>query len=136
MSEEMINELRCVICKVTNPVALIVEDNPNDVYFLSLELAKFNVSSVVANTAADAVAKLKEKNFSICLLDLKLPDSTNNPVELVESLVRANPRVPIAIVTGSLDDKALRQILETKVLAVWLKPVTKQQLEGVFPHES
>lgn len=120
----------------SKPAVLIVEDDLSDVLFLELELRKFGVETTTVKTVSDAKSKLSEQAFSLCLLDLNLPDSPPNPVDLVDALTKSNPLTPIAIVTGSLEDVALRQVLEKKVLAVWLKPVTYDQLAGVFTHES
>jgi CheY-like chemotaxis protein len=136
VSQEAIQQLREAIAKIAHPCVLIVEDDDNDLFFLFPRLSEFKVETVAVKTATEAISKLKEKTFSLCLLDLKLPDAPPDPVALVDRVMSANPQVPVAIVTGSLQDESLRQVLEKKVIAVWLKPVTRDQLEGLFLHEN
>jgi two-component system response regulator PilR (NtrC family) len=134
MSQEALAKLREVMKHITQPSVLIVEDDPNDVFLLQNALDQFGVVSTQVRHAEEAKALLRQRSYTLCLLDLKLPDASD-PVELVNSLTKINPLTPVAVVTGSLHDETLRQILEQKVLAVWLKPITVEKLRDVFDHE-
>jgi two-component system response regulator PilR (NtrC family) len=134
MSQEALTKLREVMKNIAQPSVLIVEDDPNDVLLLQNALDRFGVVSTQVRHAEEAKALLRQRSYTLCLLDLKLPDASD-PVELVNSLTKINPLTPVAVVTGSLHDETLRQILEQKVLAVWLKPITVEKLRDVFDHE-
>jgi two-component system, NtrC family, response regulator PilR len=134
MSQEALAKLREVMKNIVQPSVLVVEDDPNDVLLLQNALDRFGVVSTQVRHAEEAKALLRQRSYTLCLLDLKLPDASD-PVELVNSLTKINPLTPVAVVTGSLHDETLRQILEQKVLAVWLKPITVEKLRDVFDHE-
>jgi sigma-B regulation protein RsbU (phosphoserine phosphatase) len=86
---------------------LLIEDNPDDVYFLRLMLQ--NVAGVhfelhpVTNLAA-GLARLAEGNIEVVLVDLLLPDSSG--METFHA-VKAHARdIPVIILSGT-DDETL-----------------------------
>lgn len=129
-----LDELREVVQRLLKRRILVVEDDPNDALLTMSTIEKLGdlaVEGVRVETAAEAVKCLKENYYSICLLDLRLPDS-DDPVELVDRIRSANPRVPIGILTGDSRIEELRTILRKHVAAVLPKPITEGQLRGVF----
>jgi phosphoserine phosphatase RsbU/P len=86
---------------------LLVEDNPDDVFFLHAALEKVTrihfELEIVPNLAA-SVERLATGNIDVVLLDLTLPDSTGlDTFKAVKSQARD---VPIIILSG-VDDDAL-----------------------------
>lgn len=84
--------------------ALIVEDNPGDMFLLeeTLRMTKLPFENILkARTAADAVKVLNEQPVSVILLDLSLPDSSGfNSYESVNAYAGA---IPIIVLTGLTD---------------------------------
>src|SRR5580658_8245944 len=84
---------------------LLIEDNPDDVYFLRLMLQK--VAGVhfelhpVTNLAA-GLARLAEGNIQVVLVDLSLPDSTG--METFNAVKARARDIPVIILSGTDDE--------------------------------
>jgi len=92
---------------------LLVEDSAVDRRIVERLLARcpqaveFAVES--AGSLSAAAECLGSREYDIMLLDLKLPDSRG--IETVRSVISANPRLPIVVLTGCDDE-------ETGLLAI------------------
>jgi two-component system sensor histidine kinase UhpB len=84
--------------------ALIVEDNPGDLFLLeeTLRMTRLPFDSILkATSAAAAIDILRQRRISIVLLDLSLPDSSGfNSYEQVNGYASA---IPIIVLTGLAD---------------------------------
>ena len=68
---------------MTNPRALIVDDEPDLCELLSLTLARMGVDSSSVHDVASARRELQGKQqYALCLTDLRLPDGDG--IELLE----------------------------------------------------
>ncbi|MEP7231807.1 MAG: PAS domain S-box protein [Ginsengibacter sp.] len=85
---------------------IIIESNINDQLLLKefLQSTNLDIHNIeVAFSLGEGIQLLKEKFFSLLLLDLFLPDS--NGLESYRSLLRLNPRIPVIILSGLSDTK-------------------------------
>ncbi len=95
---------------------LLVEDNGDDAEFLRLCLARSDSHSIDITRAemlADAVTALRESRFDVVLLDLHLPDGSGS--DCVEQIQRADPLVPIVVLSGRGDEDYAVEILNRGV---------------------
>ncbi len=95
---------------------LLVEDDADDAEFLKQSLVRSDrrpVDITRADRIADAVTELKEGRFDVVLLDLHLPDATGG--ECVESVQRADPHIPIVVLSGQGDEDYAVEILNRGV---------------------
>lgn len=134
--DDSIARLREVVQRLLERRILVVEDDPDDAYHAMNVIEKCKDIGLIGErvpTAAMAVEKLKNFRYTLCLLDLKLPDS-GSPLELCKQIKEANPDVPIGVLTGTLRNHTseLESIIREYVAAVLLKPITTEQLRGVF----
>ena len=86
---------------------LLVEDNPDDVFFLSNTLSRVTATHFHLETAPDLAAsiqRLAAGDIDLVILDLTLPDSTG--LESFHGLKEHAGNVPIIILSG-LDDETL-----------------------------
>lgn len=88
---------------MTQPLALIVDDEPDILELLDITLSRMKIDSKSAPDLATAKKLLKEHTFDICLTDLQLPDG--NGLELVEHIQKKSPNLPTAVITayGSME---------------------------------
>jgi DNA-binding NarL/FixJ family response regulator len=106
---------------------LLVEDNPDDVYFLRTELADVDAGAVRLAHAvrlSGALQRLREERFDVVLLDFFLPDSRG-----LDTLLRVRehaPDLPVVIMTGLEDEAVARRMLEAGAQGY----VVKGQLDG------
>jgi two-component system response regulator PilR (NtrC family) len=84
---------------MTNPRALIVDDEPDLCELLSLTLARMGVDSSSVHDVASARRELQGKQqYALCLTDLRLPDGDG--IELLEWIQAQKPDLPVAIITA------------------------------------
>jgi len=111
-------------------VILLVEDDPDDVFFVTeaFKLAAPNVTVRVARDGEEAIAYLLGKDARadrsvFVLLDLKLPRKSG--LEVIESF-RGKPGaapVPIIVLTSSQSDADIRRAYELGANSYLVKPV-------------
>lgn len=89
---------------MSNPKALIVDDEPDLRELLELTLSRMGVDVTTAEDLATARRKLAEQSFDFCLTDMRLPDG--NGLSLVKQVARDWPEMPIAMITafGKVED--------------------------------
>jgi len=109
---------------------LIVEDNEIETKSIVELLQHDDIEIDTAATGAEALAKLLDKPFDCCVLDLRLPDM--NGFELLEKL-QAEPtlnEIPIVVFTGKSLSTEEEQKLKLVAKSIVLKDV--QSPERLF----
>jgi two-component system response regulator PilR (NtrC family) len=91
---------------------------------VNLELEGFEVAE--AGTVAAARERLAEGGIAVVLLDMHI--GIEHGMSLLEELLAAQPRVPVAVVSGSTDLDTGEYARADAILA---KPFTIEQLTGV-----
>ncbi len=88
---------------MSQPLALIVDDEPDIRELLEITLSRMGIDSKSAEDLSNAKKLLKNNDFDICLTDLQLPDG--NGLELVEHIQKYSPSLPTAVITayGSME---------------------------------
>jgi len=85
---------------------LLFEDNPGDANLIEEmleEFADFPYELKNVETLKEGIKLLKEHQFNVILLDLRLPDSDG--IETFLDIHAMNSRIPIIILTGIHDEK-------------------------------
>jgi DNA-binding response OmpR family regulator len=82
-----------------NPLALVVEDDPDIREVVSEVLRDEGYDTIGVITVDDALAKLRSAKCDVVLLDLGLPGRTGD--ELLGEMTRANLDVPVVILSAS-----------------------------------
>ncbi|MEW6067314.1 MAG: response regulator [Nitrospirota bacterium] len=114
---------------VFTPNILIVDDDKGMCKTLSriLELDGYNVKT--ANTASDGIALIKKKNFTMAILDIKLPDI--NGVELLEIIKGINPDLNVIMMTAYASTENAIKALNKGADAFVTKPFDIEELKAV-----
>jgi len=88
---------------MTNPLALVVDDEEDLCTLMQLTLDRMGVDSLCAYNLAEAYELLDSARFDLCFTDLNLPDGDG--LELVDHLAKTQPDLPVAVITahGSTD---------------------------------
>jgi len=89
---------------MSNPRALVVDDEPDLRELLELTLSRMGVDVETAEDLADARKKLAGNVFDFCLTDMRLPDG--NGLSLIKQVSRDYAQMPIAMITayGKVED--------------------------------
>lgn len=86
-----------------NKPILIIDDEPDIRSLLSITLERMGHNTLCAANFNDALQQLSEKEFSLCLTDLKLPDGSG--IDIVKFIQDKKPHTPVIVITahGSMD---------------------------------
>jgi DNA-binding NarL/FixJ family response regulator len=108
--------------------ALLVEDNPDARAWLSNCLAEaFPLLSIhSAATFTEGMALISSRQFSLALLDLRLPDG--NGIDLIRTLRADNPQCQVVVATIYDDDKNLFAALKAGAHGYILKDQDKDKI--------
>lgn len=111
------------------PLALIVDDEPDIRELLALTLGRMDIKTVVAENYSQAIAKLKNHQFDICLTDMRLPDGDG--LELVAWIQKNTPRVPVAVITAHGNIETAVQALKLGAFDFVSKPLDLKNLRSI-----
>jgi two-component system response regulator PilR (NtrC family) len=82
----------------TEPVVLIVDDEPDLIELVSLTLGRMNLATASAGDLAGARVLLAAQRFALCLTDMRLPDGDG--LDLVAYIQERHPDTPVAVITA------------------------------------
>jgi PAS domain S-box-containing protein len=106
---------------------LVVEDNPPSQRFIKEILKNTNSEIFLAEKGEKALEVFKtEKDFSIILLDIKLPDKDG--VQIAREIRTFDTKVPIIATTAYAMENDKRTALENGFNAYLTKPINKHRL--------
>lgn len=77
---------------------LVVDDEPDILEMLELALGKMGLLVDKAETVQVALKKLRERHYSLCLTDMRLPDGDG--LQVVQHITQHNLDVPCAVITA------------------------------------
>lgn len=86
-----------------NPLALIVDDEPDIRELLEITLNRMHIDCCLAESVSQAHALLEKHRFALCLTDMNLPDGSG--IDLVQHIQKHHPQTPVAVITayGSME---------------------------------
>ncbi|WP_019584397.1 sigma-54 dependent transcriptional regulator [Thioalkalivibrio sp. ALE16] len=109
---------------------LVVDDEPDICELLEITLARMGLEATTATRLEPARALLAERDFDLCLTDMRLPDGDG--LELVRHIQCERPELPVAVITahGSVDTAV--QALKLGAFDFVSKPVDLKQLRELI----
>jgi len=111
---------------MSNPIALIVDDEPDIRELLDITLGRMNIDCMAAPDLGSARRLLSEQSFDLCLTDMRLPDGSG--IELVELIGKKLPQLPVAVITAHGNMESAVQALKAGAFDFVSKPVDLQIL--------
>jgi two-component system response regulator MprA len=89
---------------LTEPLVLVIDDEPGIVDFIEVGLREEGYAVVAAATAADGLRALRERSPAVVVLDVGLPDQDGFALL---ARIRAESDVPVVMLTarGDVDDR-------------------------------
>lgn len=116
----------------SEPVVLIVDDEPGMCWALSHILKGSGIASVATSSGQEAMRVARRRRFHLAFLDAKLPDADWR--ELARLIREANPGIPIVLVSGYFygDDPEVLQASEDGVINGFLsKPFLHEEVRAI-----
>ncbi|HVT36424.1 MAG TPA: sigma-54 dependent transcriptional regulator, partial [Nevskiaceae bacterium] len=107
--------------KPTAATALIVDDEADIRELVEITLSRMGLKTASAATLAEARTLLAEREFDLCITDMRLPDG--NGISLVGEIAREHPQMPVAMITAYGNAQAAVESLKAGAFDFVSKPV-------------
>ena len=114
---------------MNQPLALVIDDEPDICELLSLTLGRMDVKTTSAADVASAKALLSEQRFNICLTDMRLPDGDG--LELVAWMQTHAAGTPVAVITAHGNVETAVQALKLGAFDFISKPLDLGNLRTI-----
>jgi two-component system response regulator PilR (NtrC family) len=114
---------------MNQPVALVIDDEPDICELLTLTLGRMDISTETAGDVSTAKALLKRQDFDLCLTDMRLPDGDG--LELVQWMQAKSPNVPVAVITAHGNVETAVQALKLGAFDFISKPLDLGNLRNI-----
>ncbi len=88
---------------MSSPPILIIDDEADIRELLDITLSRMGLETLTAGTCAEARNIIEQRELSLCLTDMNLPDG--NGLSIIEFIQHHSPSTPVAVITayGSLE---------------------------------
>ena len=114
---------------MSQPLALVIDDEPDICELLTLTLGRMNIETESAPNVERAKAKLGKTRFDLCLTDMRLPDGDG--LEIVEWMQTNAPDVPVAVITAHGNVETAVQALKLGAFDFISKPLDLNNLRNI-----
>jgi two-component system response regulator PilR (NtrC family) len=111
---------------MTQPTALIVDDEPDICELLEITLIRMGINSHSVFDLTAAKKLLEEQSFNLCLSDMRLPDG--NGIDLVRHINATYPHLPVAMITAHGNMESAIEALKAGAFDFVSKPVDLDML--------
>ena len=111
------------------PLALVIDDEPDICELLKLTLGRMNISTETAADITSAKALLGSSQFDLCLTDMRLPDGDG--LELVSWMQNNASGVPVAVITAHGNVETAVQALKLGAFDFISKPLDLNNLRNI-----
>ncbi|HWQ37341.1 MAG TPA: sigma-54 dependent transcriptional regulator [Burkholderiales bacterium] len=105
---------------------LIVDDEEDILELLELTLLKMGLDVERASTLKEAMRKVQEGSFDLCLTDMRLPDGDG--LELLRFIAENDRDLPVAVITAHGNTENAVAALKAGAFDYLAKPVSLEQL--------
>lgn len=108
---------------------LIVDDEPDIRELLALTLSRLKLDSDEAESVSQAIEKLENNTYCLCLTDMRLPDG--NGLDIVSHINEKYTRLPVAVITAHGNMDTAIEALKRGAFDFLNKPIELQQLKAL-----
>ena len=113
----------------SSPYILLVDDEPDILELLSMTIDRMGLRSATAASVKEAIVKLDQKNFDLCLTDLRLPDGSG--LNIVDFIQRSMPQLPVAVISAHGNMQSAIDALKAGAFDFVSKPIDLKQLRAL-----
>jgi two-component system aerobic respiration control sensor histidine kinase ArcB len=109
---------------------LVVEDNLAAQKVAKLMLSNLNYDVEIASNGKAAIEIVQNKEVDLVLLDLGLPDMSG--LNVVKKIKVLKPNLRIVMLTANIHEEDQRELIETGVEKIIVKPLMKEKILEIF----
>ena len=114
---------------MAQPLALVIDDEPDICELLTLTLGRMDIDTRTAADVSSAKSLLGSTQFDLCLTDMRLPDGDG--LELVEWMQSHAAGVPVAVITAHGNIETAVQALKLGAFDFISKPLDLNNLRNI-----
>ncbi|MBU1004172.1 MAG: response regulator [Proteobacteria bacterium] len=107
---------------------LLVDDEQGFVNVLCKRFTKRGFDVVTALSGSEAIHALREQDFDVCVLDLKMEDMDG--IEVLKVLKKMSPDLPVIFLTGHGSERAAIEGLRFGATDYLMKPCDFEALQA------
>jgi two-component system response regulator PilR (NtrC family) len=111
------------------PRVLLVDDEPDLLDLLEMDMLRMGLDSARAGTVAGALDQLRKGAFDLCLTDMRLPDGEG--LSVVRHIAENFPNMPVAVITAYGSAESAVAALKAGAFDYVEKPVTPEKVRGL-----
>jgi two-component system response regulator PilR (NtrC family) len=108
---------------------LLVDDEPDLLDLLEMDMLRMGLDSARAATVAEARRQVDGGGFDLCLTDMRLPDGDG--LEIVAYIAEHAPRTPVAVITAFGSAENAVAALKVGAYDYVEKPVTTEKVRAL-----
>lgn len=116
--------------RAKSATVLLVDDEPDILELLELALLKMGLKVDKAGNVQEALVKLGECRYDLCLTDMRMPDGDG--LQVVRHITRHNLDVPVAVITAHGNMENAVNALKAGAFDYLAKPVSLDQLRALI----
>ena len=111
---------------MTQPIALVVDDEPDICELLEITLMRMGIDAHSVFDLSSARRLLTQQPFDLCFTDMRLPDG--NGIDLVRHISEHYPEMPVAMITAHGNMETAIEALKAGAFDFVSKPVDLEVL--------
>lgn len=111
------------------PRVLLVDDEPDLLDLLEMDMVRMGLDSARAGTVTDALELLRKGAFDLCLTDMRLPDGEG--LSVVRHIADHAPDTPVAVITAYGSAESAVAALKSGAFDYVEKPVTPDKVRSL-----
>jgi two-component system response regulator PilR (NtrC family) len=109
---------------------LIVDDEPDIRELLEITVGRMGLKTAAAESVAAALTLLNNREFALCLTDMKLPDG--NGMEIIQHIQQNAPHIPVAMITAFGNVETAIAALKAGAFDFISKPIDIERLRTLI----
>lgn len=109
---------------------LIIDDEPDIRELLEITVGRMGLKTTAADSVNTALALLKNREFALCLTDMKLPDGSG--MEVIQYIQQNSPQTPVAMITAFGNVETAIGALKAGAFDFISKPIDLERLRSLI----
>lgn len=109
---------------------LIIDDEPDIRELLEITIGRMGLKTVTADSVAAAATLLNQREFALCLTDMKLPDG--NGMQIIQHIQQSTPQTPVAMITAFGNVETAIGALKAGAFDFITKPIDLERLRNLI----
>lgn len=108
---------------------LIIDDEPDILELLEITLLRMGHSCTLAGSYQEAIKKLKNESFALCLTDMNLGDG--NGIDIIHFIQEHQPDLPVAMITAYGNTETAIEAMKAGAFDYVAKPIDLPKLRAL-----